>query len=131
MATALVTILAVLVGAGRYDWRGPLHVKNAGVGLDAEKIVTITIDPAEGFQPHHGRAVAFGLKLKGDLNKQAARIAEQCYNAFIATDMSMLEVNPLIETMDMREAQRSYEANLNVIETSRAMQMRTLDLLKR
>jgi flagellar basal-body rod protein FlgC len=40
-------------------------------------------------------------------------------------------VDPLVEAMDMREAQRAYEANLNVIETSRAMQMRTLDLLKR
>jgi flagellar basal-body rod protein FlgC len=40
-------------------------------------------------------------------------------------------VDGLIEAMDMRQAQRAYEANLNVIETSRAMQMRTLDLLKR
>ena len=40
-------------------------------------------------------------------------------------------VDPLIEALDMREAQRAYEANLNVIETARSMQMRTLDLLKR
>ena len=40
-------------------------------------------------------------------------------------------VDPLIEAMDMREAQRAYEANLNVIETARAMDMRTLDLLKK
>ncbi|HEY0438381.1 MAG TPA: flagellar basal body rod protein FlgC [Phenylobacterium sp.] len=40
-------------------------------------------------------------------------------------------VDPLIEAMDMREAQRAYEANLNVIETARAMDSRTLDLLKR
>jgi len=40
-------------------------------------------------------------------------------------------VDPLIEALDMREAQRAYEANLNVIETSRAMEMRTLDLLKK
>ena len=38
-------------------------------------------------------------------------------------------VNPLIETMDMREAQRAYEANLNVIETARAMTQKTLDIL--
>ncbi len=38
-----------------------------------EKIHTITIDPAQGFMPHHGRAVAFGLGLSGDLNKQAPR----------------------------------------------------------
>ena len=40
-------------------------------------------------------------------------------------------VDPLIEAMDMREAQRAYEANLNVIETARAMDMRTLDILKK
>ena len=40
-------------------------------------------------------------------------------------------VDSLIEALDMRAAQRAYEANLNVIETQRAMQMRTLELLKR
>ena len=40
-------------------------------------------------------------------------------------------VDPLIEAMDMRDAQRAYEANLNVIETMRSMDQRTLDLLKR
>ncbi|MHB1205351.1 MAG: flagellar basal body rod protein FlgC [Rhodospirillaceae bacterium] len=39
-------------------------------------------------------------------------------------------VNPLIEMMDMREAQRSYEANMNVISTSRSMVAKTLELLK-
>ncbi|WP_309607237.1 flagellar basal body rod protein FlgC [Phenylobacterium sp.] len=45
--------------------------------------------------------------------------------------VKLSNVDPLIEAMDMREAQRAYEANLNVIETARAMDMRTLDLLKR
>lgn len=40
-------------------------------------------------------------------------------------------VNSLIETMDMREAQRAYEANLNVVESARAMMSRTIDLLRR
>ncbi|WP_428648644.1 flagellar basal body rod protein FlgC [Roseibium sp.] len=39
-------------------------------------------------------------------------------------------VNTLIETTDMREAQRSYEANLNVIESTRRMLQRTIDILK-
>lgn len=39
-------------------------------------------------------------------------------------------VNPLLEMMDMREAQRSYEANLGVIEVARSMLMRTIDLLR-
>src|SRR3546814_18282493 len=71
-----------------------------------EKIVTITVDPAEGFQPHHGRAVAFALKLKGDLNKQAQDVTKKLYEAFVALDMSMLEVNPLIETTDGRSEER-------------------------
>ena len=40
-------------------------------------------------------------------------------------------VDSLIEAMDMREAQRAYEANLNVIETARSMESRTLDIIKR
>lgn len=39
-------------------------------------------------------------------------------------------VNPLIEVMDMKEAQRTYEANLNVIRTSRDLMARTLELIK-
>jgi flagellar basal-body rod protein FlgC len=40
-------------------------------------------------------------------------------------------VNPLVEVMDMREAQRSYEADLNVMEATKSMLARTVDLLKR
>ena len=40
-------------------------------------------------------------------------------------------VNSLVEAMDMREAQRAYEANLNVIETARNMESRTLDIIKK
>ncbi|NNC60039.1 MAG: ADP-forming succinate--CoA ligase subunit beta [Erythrobacter sp.] len=65
-----------------------------------EKITTITIDPAQGFMPHHGRAVAFALNLKGDLNKQAQKLAKQLYTAFVDLDCEMLEINPLVETED-------------------------------
>ncbi|MGA9658370.1 MAG: flagellar basal body rod protein FlgC [Asticcacaulis sp.] len=40
-------------------------------------------------------------------------------------------VQSLVETMDMRDAQRAYEANLNVIETARAMTQKTLDILQK
>ena len=40
-------------------------------------------------------------------------------------------VDPLVEALDMKEAQRAYEANLNVIETARSMSSRTLDVLKK
>lgn len=44
--------------------------------------------------------------------------------------VSMPNVNPLIEMMDMKEAQRSYEANLSVMQTSRDMNSKILDILK-
>jgi succinyl-CoA synthetase beta subunit len=65
-----------------------------------EKITTITIDPAQGFMPHHARAVAFALELSGDLNKQCQKLAKQLYTAFLESDGEMLEINPLVETKD-------------------------------
>jgi flagellar basal-body rod protein FlgC len=44
--------------------------------------------------------------------------------------VKMPNVDPLIEALDMRDAQRAYEANLSVIETSRSMQSSILDILK-
>ena len=65
-----------------------------------EKIRTITIDPAQGFMPHHGRAVAFALQLTGDLNKQAQKLGKKLYDAFVAMDCEMVEINPLVVTKD-------------------------------
>ncbi len=80
-----------------------------------EKIQTITVDPAQGFMPHHGRAVAFALKLKGDLNKQAQVLAKQLYDAFMALDCAMLEINPLVETKDAQllvlDTKMSFDSN--------------------
>ena len=80
-----------------------------------ERITTITIDPAQGFMPHHGRAVAFALKLEGDLNKQAQKLAKQLYEAFLAYDCAMLEINPLVETEDgnllVLDTKMSFDSN--------------------
>ena len=63
-----------------------------------EKIKTFSVDPATGIMPHHGRTVAQALGLTGDLAKQAEKVLAQIYNAFVAKDMAMLEINPLIVT---------------------------------
>lgn len=63
-----------------------------------EKIVTFSVDPATGIMGHHGRTVANALKLSGDLAKQAEKLTAQLYTAFVAKDMSMLEINPLVVT---------------------------------
>jgi succinyl-CoA synthetase beta subunit len=65
-----------------------------------EKIISFSIDPATGVMPHHGRTVAKALGLTGELAKQAAGVVSQLYAAFIAKDMEMMEVNPLIITKD-------------------------------
>ncbi len=63
-----------------------------------EKIVSFSVDPATGIMAHHGRAVAKALNLSGDLAKQAEKLTTQLYNAFVAKDMAMLEINPLVVT---------------------------------
>ena len=63
-----------------------------------EKIVTFSIDPATGVMPHHGRTVAKALGLTGDLAKQAEALTANLYDAFVAKDMAMLEINPLVVT---------------------------------
>ncbi len=78
-----------------------------------ELITTITIDPAQGFLPHHGRAVAFALKLSGALNKKCQKLAAQLYGAFMSSDCEMLEINPLVET----KADADGNADLLVLDT--------------
>ncbi|MFL6724856.1 MAG: ADP-forming succinate--CoA ligase subunit beta, partial [Sphingomicrobium sp.] len=63
-----------------------------------EKIATITIDPATGLMPHHGREVAAALGLRGDLAKQAGKVLAKLYDAFLGTDASQIEINPLAVT---------------------------------
>ena len=63
-----------------------------------EKIVTFSVDPATGIMGHHGRRVAKALNLNGDLAKQAEKLVGQLYTAFVAKDMAMLEINPLVVT---------------------------------
>src|ERR1700744_2204532 len=65
-----------------------------------DKIDTFSIDPATGVWPHHGLVLATTLGLKGDLSKQAGKLLGQLYAAFVAKDMSLLEINPLIVTAD-------------------------------
>ena len=67
-----------------------------------ERIANFTIDPATGVMGHHGRALVSALKLSGDLAKQAPKLLENLYRAFLASDMSLLEINPLIVTKDGR-----------------------------
>jgi succinyl-CoA synthetase beta subunit len=80
-----------------------------------EKILTFSVDPATGVMPHHGRAVAKALGLTGPLAKEAEDVTTKLFQAFVARDMSMLEINPLIVTTDGHlkclDAKISFDSN--------------------
>ena len=80
-----------------------------------EKIHTFSIDPATGVWPTHHRALAKALGLTGGLAKEAATLLNQLYTAFLAKDMAMLEINPLIVTADdhlkVLDAKLSFDGN--------------------
>jgi succinyl-CoA synthetase beta subunit len=63
-----------------------------------DKIVTLSVDPASGCQPFHGRKIASALKLEGDQIDQCVKLVEALYRAFVEKDMALLEINPLVVT---------------------------------
>ncbi len=63
-----------------------------------DKILTVTVDPATGYQPYHGRRIAFSLGLEGKQVKECVRLMGILYDLFSGKDMEMLEINPLVIT---------------------------------
>lgn len=78
--------------------------KEGGVDIEEvahktpEKIITVPIDPAAGFQAHHARTLAFGMKVPAELHGEFAKLVQGIYNAFLSTDASQVEINPLVIT---------------------------------
>ena len=65
-----------------------------------EKIFTMSIDPATGICPHHVRSISKALKLGGAQQKQMGAMLGSLYKAVVGTDMSLLEINPLVVNGD-------------------------------
>ncbi len=63
-----------------------------------EKIFKVFIDPANGLRWFQSRQLAFKLGLSGDEVRKASLLMYAAYDAFVATDASLLEINPLIVT---------------------------------
>jgi len=63
-----------------------------------DKIVSFSVDPVTGFMPHHARRVARVLGFNREQTKQAEDMLPKLYQAFLAKDMSLLEINPLVVT---------------------------------
>ncbi len=65
-----------------------------------EKIFKEWIDPAVGLQGFQARKVAFALGLEGEAFKGMVKFINSLYNAFLGTDSSMFEINPVLKTSD-------------------------------
>ena len=63
-----------------------------------ENIITLVIDPVAGLQEHHARRLAFGLGLEGKQVGSAVKLISALYEAFVETDASLVEINPLVVT---------------------------------
>jgi flagellar basal-body rod protein FlgC len=97
-----------------------------------------------GADPYRRRVVTFHAELDRELDarivklghvendKSDFRVRHEPDNPMADSkgDVKYPNVNPLIEVTDLRDAQRSYEANLNVISSTKRMLQRTLDILK-
>jgi flagellar basal-body rod protein FlgC len=134
------------------DLAKTLRISAAGLEAQGTRMRTISENLANadslasepGGQPYRRKMVTF----KNVLDKQVG--ADMVKADKVITDKSEFQkrydpshpaadadgyvmtpnVNSLIEVMDLRQAQRSYEANLSVIETSKTMLLRTIDLLR-
>jgi succinyl-CoA synthetase beta subunit len=63
-----------------------------------EKILSFSVDPATGFMGHHARAVTRALGFGREISQQAETVLPKLYQAFLAKDMNLLEINPLVVT---------------------------------
>jgi flagellar basal-body rod protein FlgC len=86
------------------------------------------------FQRHFDRALEANVVDLGKVQTDQSAFRSRFEPGHPAADaqgqVKLPNVNSLVETMDMREAQRSYEANLNLITATRRMISRTLDILR-
>ncbi len=88
-ATSQVTIMSSTEGGMDIEEVADKH---------PEKIVKTVIDPAIGFQSFQGRQIAFSLGLEGKQVGKCVEVVSAMYNAFIALDCSIVEINPLVVT---------------------------------
>jgi succinyl-CoA synthetase beta subunit len=77
-----------------------------------EKILKEWIDPAAGFMPFQARKLVFGLGLTGDQFKNGVQFLTALYNAYVAVDASLAEINPLVVTKDGRVL--ALDAKINI-----------------
>ena len=122
-----------------------LHAQSARMRIIAENIANAdSTATTQGGEPYRRRVPTFETVMNQELGGRVVTMGKLAFDqsdfnnryepGHPAADengyVQYPNVNTLIETMDMREAQRSYEANLNVISSTRRMIQRTIDILR-
>jgi flagellar basal-body rod protein FlgC len=122
-----------------------LHAQSARMRIIAENIANAdSTATTPGGDPYRRRVPTFETVMNNELGGRVVTMGKLAFDqsdfnnryepGHPAADangyVQYPNVNTLIETMDMREAQRSYEANLNVVSISRQMLGQTLDILR-
>ncbi|NOY57387.1 MAG: ADP-forming succinate--CoA ligase subunit beta [Calditrichaeota bacterium] len=95
-----------------------------------EKILKEHIDPAVGMQAFQARKIAFALALKGALLRPAVKTFMALYDAFVANDCSLAEINPLVVTKDNQILALDVKINIDdnaLYRHPEIMEMRDLD----
>jgi succinyl-CoA synthetase beta subunit len=96
-----------------------------------EKIIKVAIDPAIGFQPFHGRQIAFDLGLEGKQVNKAVTFMRGVCRAFAELDASLIEINPLVVTegggdLVALDAKMNFDSNA-LYRQPKVVQLRDLD----
>ena len=92
------------------ELRRPVVIASAAGGMEIEEVaraspeqvLTEPVDPAVGFQPFQGRRLAEALKLPAELVRPFVALSDACYKAYMDSDASMIEINPLVVTKDQQ-----------------------------
>jgi succinyl-CoA synthetase beta subunit len=87
-ATSRITFMASTEGGVEIEEVAEKH---------PEKILREAVDPAVGFQAYQGRKMAFGLGLSGDSVGKFVKFCQALYQAYVETDASLAEINPLVK----------------------------------
>ncbi|HZY80983.1 MAG TPA: ADP-forming succinate--CoA ligase subunit beta [Cyclobacteriaceae bacterium] len=78
-----------------------------------EKIVKEWIDPTIGLQPYQARKIAFALGWEGNAFKEGVKFINSLFNAYMAIDASMFEINPVLKTSDNKVIAVDGKVNLD------------------
>ncbi|GAJ28962.1 flagellar basal body rod protein FlgC [Acidomonas methanolica] len=134
------------------DFSSTIGVSTSGMDAQSQRLRVIaenlanadTTGSTPGADPYRRKTITFGEAIDDETGESSVEVREigrdqsdfqlRYDPSHPAADargyVKIANVDTMVETMDMREAQRSYEANLNTMQATRTMLSRTLDILK-